>query len=561
MNQVTPVAFICLVIGLMAWSIQDWVGPERPPFVMLGFVVAIFAVRYTYQIFSGKEVTLKDSIPHPVELSAAVIALALSGLWLMPSARSAAVGIAAMSSQINVEKALQDESPQVQVRACEQLFEMEIGQSVNRLISHLEYNPLVAKACFKSLNDQGKKTTSTSFVAAKLVEVWDNQLMTNPLPERPAKLAAYVDAFYDVSTMHTSLPGRVHVLACATASVNLATRQACATFLHSKGSIATSMGRVEDFPVELAKDVYPTLAALTFQYKQLDQDNQGVADQLGTQGAPTQRWVGELGCFLIQGREEAVDGVRGLVSFVEGGPCRPKDEQARILFSAADTWDAVCEVAETFPRETPVAEGLCEGMNRSLVAVAVEEAKRRMIATARSYHLMAISVASPETNSMYNNKATFAARLAAWDAIARGDLSFSNMSADQIRLAFGLTNTRDAPVMQAMSMFPGIEQVFARDSELEGLISKNMDFDMNTDRGRNAAMAKSLSILGSLANGKLPISEVVGVEKAKEMRRDRKGMSSAYKGMKEVYDDSGLTSSSTSSFKAKGKAGPRRGRN
>lgn len=533
MNQVTPIAFICIVIGLMAWSIQDWVGPERPVFIMLGIAVAIFAVRYTYQIFTGEEVTLKDSIPQPVEIAAAVIAIALSALWLVPSARSTAVSFAALTSQINVEKALGDESPDVQIRACEQLFEMEIGKSVNRLINHLGHHPPVARGCFKSLNDRGKKTTSTAFIATKLAKSWNNKLMTDPLPHRTDMLAQYVEAFYDISTTHTPMPGRVHVLACATASINLNTRKACASFLSSKGNLATSMGRVEDFPVELSKAVYPTLAALTFQYKQLDEDNQGVANQLATQSAPTQRWVAELGCFLIKGQDEAVDGVRGLVSFVEGGPCRPDDDKARMLFSSVETWGYVCEVSETFPRETPIQKSLCEGMNRSLVAMAVEEAKRWMIATVRSYHLMAISVASPETNSMYNNKATFAARLKAWDAISRGDSNFSSMSANELRLAFGMTASSDKPMMEALGMIPGLDKVFAQSSGLKSALDKNLNFDMNTDHGRNAAMAKAMSVLASISQGKAPIEQAVGFEKAREMRSNKKGMASAAENMRE----------------------------
>lgn len=515
MKQITPIAFICAVIGLMAWCVQDWSAPHKPLLMMLGLLTLFFVARYTVQIFQG-ETDTKALLPGVPEIITAVATLGIAAMWFVVPVRKIAVPFASIQSRLNVEKALGDPAKGVQVKACVQLFKINVGKSANRLITHLENHPSVAEQCLHEV--KVKKIADTGFIARKLVASWNLKLMTQILNSRPP-IESFVVPFYNLANDHTEIPAKAHVLACATSSVNPKARVACADFMGKKGNLALAMGKVEEFPAFMTKDIYPMLSALTFKEKMLDAENKEVARKLTVASPATKRWVGELGCYLAtSGGPEAVDGVRGLVSFVEGGPCRPKDNEARLLFSKADTWTYACEVAETFPKEAPIEKALCEGINRSLVAVAVEEAKRRVMANARSWYLLAIAMASKENMSMYNGQMTFQARMKMWQKIANGGLFFSDMTPEEISAAYGFNGGADRPIMGMLNAIPGASDFLKDNPEIQKELKKNLDFDLNSQSDRDALLYKAFAIINDGGKGKDITNHVFSIKKFKEIR-------------------------------------------
>lgn len=273
------------------------------------------------------------------------------------------------------------------------------------------------------------------------------------------------------------------------------------------------------------------LSALTFKQNQLDPQNKAISEQLTVKSPATKRWVGELGCYLTkQNGPSSVDGVRGLVSFVEGDACRPESDEARLLFSKIETWDYACEVMETFPKETPIEKGMCEGMRRSLVAVAVEEAKRRVMVNARSWYLLAIAVATADNVGMYQGQKSFQARLKMWESIANNGLGYSDMSKSELMDAYGFSGGRDAPVMGALNSIPGVADFIKGQRGLNKELNRSMNFNLNSERDRDRALLTAFSVFKDSGKGKDVSKYVLSSDKYHALKagKNKKGRMKAY---------------------------------
>lgn len=533
MRQVTPVGFICVVIGLMAWSIQDWSAPFKPPLLMLGMLIAFFAARYTWETFkSEREMGVKDLLPTPIEIGAVVLVLAMASSWMAPGVRAAAVKFASIQSRFNVEKALEDPSHKVKVAACVQLFEMGVTQSSNRVLTSMDEHPELADPCFKQAKAKG--VTSTNILSEKLSQRWHHMIMTQALNQTPP-VCDYIEPYELITNEHTTMPGKANLLACATSSISNKTRSCCAKHLEKRGNLAVYMGRARDFPMAIGGQIYPMLAALTFKHALLDEENKQIASSLTTQSEPTKRWVAELGCFLLSGEAESVDGIRGLVSFVEAGPCRPKDQEARLLFSKSETWGLTCDVMEQHSKEKPVEKGLCAGMERALVGLAVEEAKSRLKASARTWYLQAIAAASPETMGRYNGKNSWQARMKMWNALADGKLGFGELNRSDLWQAYGMNSKTDMALAGLLDNLPQVKEFLESDPELRRELEKFTNVDMNNDKQTERMLEHSFLLIGDVLQGKNLSNQRPTLKKyndAKNVEQYNKGMDLAGETMK-----------------------------
>ena len=521
MRQITPIGLICAVIGLMAWVIQDWSSPIKPLLLMLGLTVAVFAARYTWDVFkSERALTTRELLPQPLEVVAALVALGIAAGWMAPPMRASAVKFAALQSRLNVEKALSDEAHSVKVAACLQLFKDGVAKSANRLMASLDNNPAVAEHCFKEAKSKDK--TSTQFIGERLSQRWWRLMMTQTLNQTPP-VCEYVQPYELITNEHTSFAGKASLLACATSSINPQTRRCCAEHLNKRGNLAVYMGPTSAVPDELGAQLYPMLAALTFKFDLLDEQSSKIATSLTTQTQPTQRWVADLGCQLSRTGKESVEGIKGLISFVEGGPCRPKDEQARLIFRSPETWDLACEVMQQHPMEHPTAKAMCAGMERALVGLAVEEAKRRMKVTVRTWYLVAIAAASEDTMGLYHGRMSWAARKKVWNAMADGKLSFGELNRADLWNAFGFNSKRDMFTAGLLNAIPGVEEFLSKDPQLRREMEEFNRFDANNEESSKRFMTRSFTFVGDVLNGNDPTAVAMPMSVMSRMKNHKEG--------------------------------------
>lgn len=511
---------------------------------MLGMLIAFFAARYTWETFkSEREMGIKDLLPTPFEVGAALLVLLMASSWMAPGVRAAAVRFAAIQSRFNVEKALEDPSHKVKVAACVQIFEMGVTQSANRVLTSMDEHPAIADPCFRQAKAKG--VTSTNILSEKLSQRWLHMMMTQALNQTPP-VCDYIEPYELITNEHTKMPGKANLLSCATSSVNNKTRSCCATHLEKRGNLAVYMGRARDFPIEVGGQIYPMLAALTFKYALLDEENKQIATSLTTQSVPTKRWVAELGCYLLSGQAESVDGIRGLVSFVEAGPCRPKEQEARLLFSKSETWNLTCDVMEQYSKEQPVEKGLCAGMERALVGLAVEEAKSRLKASARTWYLMAIAAASADRMGMYHGGMNWAARKKLWNAMADGKLEFGELNRADLWQAYGFNSRQDLFTAGLFSAIPGVDEFLSKDPDLRKELEDFNRFDAKDEDSSKQFMNRSFNFVGDILNGKDATVHAVPLSIYNKMRQNKEGYAKSKNMMADSMDAAlGKTGSAT----------------
>lgn len=521
MRQVAPIGFLCALVGLMAWGIQDWYKPTTPVLIMLGMLIAFFAARYTWDTFkSEKEMTLKELLPTPVEVIAAVVALGLSALWIMAPVRAGAVKFASIQSRLNVEKALTDSSHTVKVAACLELFDIGVAKSATKLLEVMDKNPEMADHCFAEAKKKGLATAD--YMSDKLSQRWLHMIMTQNLNQTPP-VCEYIKPYENITNEHTKLPGKANLLACATGSINGKTRECCAAHLNKRGNLAVYMGSAESFPRDVGGQVYPILAALTFKYGLLDDENKKLADALTTPSEPTKRWVAQLGCSLARGDSSSVDGIRGLISFVEGGPCRPKENEARLLFSKTETWDLACEVVDNEPEDKPIEASMCKGMERALVGLAVEEAKARLNASARTWYLMAIAAASDGRMGMYHGNMNWAARKKLWNALADGKLSFGELNRSDLWQAYGFNSRQDLFNAGLFQSLPMVDDFLRKDPKLKQELESFYRFDAKDEDSSKKYMNRTFSFVGDILNGKDATVHALPLNTYNKIRQNKEG--------------------------------------
>lgn len=435
-------AIVGITLGVAMWAVQTWAPPMAPVLYLGSALLGVFVCIGAVWFFVTREemsrgigadgVSVEDRALQRLvvitgEVLLGIVALGVAATWALDTVRVNFVD--QRDSHVQFENVLEDPSPIVRLRACEELFKRGwVYRSKNPLIAALDSQPAVAAKCLETAKENDWK--GVQLIASDFNDGWTAAMMRSSDADAASvcELAPWSPVMADLSDQAPE-PRLLH---CATGAASDAVRQCCATTLASRGKLLNLLGEPTEFPDEAASMVFRNLVKYGFQPLTLSATQQQVATALGTDDESVRQWVVEVGCDMIDPGESQPEILGGMMTLVEADSCNLSSAE-ETEYTAPQAWVRLCEHVFSGDSKVPVQQRICLGVQAARVGKAGDIAKMRVHEAVRAPFLQR-DAAFIETGL------NAAARVGGGGSKAREKVEFGQRNAAD---ALGLTKMSD----------------------------------------------------------------------------------------------------------------------